>query len=49
MLSSFSRSLTCSGGRTVSVHPVRQIVPAIVACVTTGLRAPGVQRGSGLE
>src|SRR5579875_584465 len=49
MLACFSGSVTLSGGRTVSVHPARQIVWPIVAGVTAGLSAPGVQRGSGRE
>ena len=47
MLANFSRSVIDSGGRTVAVQPARQIVCAIVPCVTAGLSAPGVQRGSG--
>lgn len=47
MLARFSASVTGSGGRTVEVQPDTQIVRSIVAGVTAGLRAPGVQRGSG--
>ena len=47
MLPSFSRSVMLSGGRTVFVHPGTQIVRPIVACVTLGFTAPGVQCGSG--
>lgn len=36
-------------GRTVSVQPLTQTVLPIVCCVTSGFRAPGVQRGSGSE
>jgi hypothetical protein len=49
MLATFSRSLTLSAGRTVDVQPRLQIVSAIVAWVTFGFSAPGVQRGSGRE
>jgi hypothetical protein len=49
MLASFSGSVTLSGGRTADVHPLRQIVRPIVACVTWGFNAPGVHRGSGRE
>jgi hypothetical protein len=49
MLASFSGSVMLSRGRTVDVHPLRQIVRPIVACVTCGFSAPGVHRGSGLE
>src|SRR5690349_16084226 len=49
MLPSFSRSVMLSGGRTVFVQPGTQIVRPIVACVTLGLTAPGVQCGSGSE
>jgi hypothetical protein len=48
MLASFSGSVIDSAGRTVEVQPLRQIVDEIVACVTAGLSAPGVHRGSGL-
>jgi hypothetical protein len=48
MLASFSRSVTLSDRRTVSVQPLTQIVFSIVACVTTGFSAPGVQVGSHL-
>ena len=34
-------------GRTVEVHPRAQMVEPIVAGVTAGLSAPGVQCGSG--
>jgi hypothetical protein len=47
MLASFSGSVTDTGGRTVDVQPARQMVEPIVACVTAGFTAPGVQRGSG--
>src|SRR5579875_123703 len=47
MLAAFSRSLMLSGGRTLAVHPARQIVLSIVAWVTAGFNAPGVQAGSG--
>lgn len=36
-----------SEGLIVAVHPETQIVEPIVACVTAGLRAPGVRLGSG--
>jgi hypothetical protein len=49
MLARFSASLTLSGGRTVDVQPDVQMVRPIVAWVTAGLSAPGVQRGSGRE
>jgi hypothetical protein len=49
MLASFSGSVIDTGGRTVAVHPERQIVEPIVACVTAGFTVPGVQRGSGRE
>jgi hypothetical protein len=49
MLLSFSCSVTLSEGRTVSVQPETQIVLLIVAGVTAGFRAPGVQEGSGSE
>jgi hypothetical protein len=49
MLAAFSCSVTLSGGRTVSVQPLTQIVLSIVAWVTAGFSAPGVQEGSGLE
>jgi hypothetical protein len=49
MLANFSGSVMPSGGRTVEVHPLRQIVRPIVACVTCGFNVPGVHRGSGLE
>jgi hypothetical protein len=49
MLASFSGSVIDARGRTVEVHPLWQIVDPIVACVTAGFSAPGVQRGSGLE
>src|SRR6266581_4367788 len=35
------------GGRTVAVQPDTQIVDPIVAWVTSGFRAPGVNAGSG--
>ncbi len=47
MLAPFSASVTLSGERTVAVQPLTQIVGPIVACVTAGLMAPGVQEGSG--
>ena len=47
MLAIFSGSVMRSGGRTVEVQPERQIVEPMLACVTAGFRAPGVQRGSG--
>src|SRR5581483_1219667 len=47
MLSRFSASVTRSGGRKVAVHPDLQIVRPIVAGVTAGFSAPGVQLGSG--
>ena len=47
MLASFSRLVIDALGRTVAVHPGRQIVERMLACVTAGLTAPGVQRGSG--
>jgi hypothetical protein len=49
MLANFSRSVIDPGGRTVDVQPGRQTVEPIVACVTDGLTAPGVQWGSGRE
>jgi hypothetical protein len=49
MLANFSGSVIDSRGRTVRVHPRRQIVEPIVDCVTAGLSAPGVQRASGSE
>ena len=49
MLASFSGSVIRSGGRTRFVQPLTQIVRPIVAWVTAGLSAPGVQRGSGDE
>ena len=49
MLAAFSCSVTLSGGRTVDVQPSTQIVRSIVAWVTAGLSAPGVQVGSGRE
>ena len=49
MLAAFSGSVMLSGGRTVAVQPSTQIVRSIVAWVTAGLRAPGVQVGSGRE
>src|SRR5579875_3634921 len=49
MLASFSGSVTHSGGRTVEVQPLRHMVRLLVACVTLGLSAPGVQGGSGRE
>ncbi|HEY3760065.1 MAG TPA: hypothetical protein VGL37_09905 [Solirubrobacteraceae bacterium] len=49
MLANFSGSVTLSGGRTFDVHPLRQIVRPILACVTCGFNVPGVQRGSGRE
>src|SRR6516165_1377254 len=49
MLAAFSCSVMLSGGRTVSVQPSAQIVWLIVASVTAGLSAPGVQAGSGRE
>jgi len=47
MLPYFSGSVTDSDGRTLDVHPDRQIVELIVSCVTAGFTAPGVHRGSG--
>src|SRR5579884_1221221 len=49
MLATFSCSVMLSGGRTVAVQPSTQIVLSIVAWVTAGLSAPGVQVGSGRE
>lgn len=49
MLAAFSRSVILTEGRTVAVQPELQIVRPIVACVTVGFSAPGVQRGSGRE
>jgi len=49
MLAYFSGSVIDSEGLTLPVHPDRQIVRPIVAWVTAGLSAPGVQRGSGSE
>jgi hypothetical protein len=49
MLDAFSGSVIVSDGRTVSVQPSTQIVRPIVAWVTAGLSAPGVQAGSGRE
>jgi len=36
-----------SGGRMLVVYPGEQIVDEMLAWVTCGLIAPGVQRGSG--
>jgi hypothetical protein len=36
-----------SDGRTLEVHPAMQIVEPMLACVTAGFSAPGVQCGSG--
>jgi hypothetical protein len=36
-----------SDGRIVAVHPETHMVEPMVACVTEGLRAPGVRPGSG--
>ena len=49
MLANFSGSVMDSGGRTVVVQPLWQIVEPIVDCVTAGLSAPGVQLEDGLE
>src|ERR1035437_8480735 len=49
MLAAFSCSVMLSGGRTVAVQPSTQIVRSIVAWVTAGVSAPGVQVGSGRE
>jgi hypothetical protein len=49
MLAAFSCSVMLSGGRTLPVQPLAQIVRAMVACVTAGFSAPGVQPGSGRE
>jgi hypothetical protein len=49
MLAAFSRSVTLAGGRTVLVQPDWQMVWPIVAGMTAGFSAPGVQRGSGRE
>src|SRR5277367_4537004 len=49
MLRPFSALVIRSGGRTVVVQPRVQIVWSMVADVTAGFRAPGVQRGSGSE
>jgi hypothetical protein len=49
MLANFSGSVVLSGALTVDVHPLRQIVRPIVACVTCGFNVPGVHRGSGRE
>jgi hypothetical protein len=49
MLAAFSRSVMLSGGRTVEVQLGLQIVRAMVAWVTRGFSAPGVQWGSGRE
>src|ERR1700716_2302368 len=49
MLAAFSCSVTLSGGRTVEVQPRLHVVRSIVACVTCGFNAPGVQRGSWRE
>jgi hypothetical protein len=46
MLARFSLAVIEAGGRTVAVQPPRQIVLAMLACVTSGLTAPGVQRAS---
>jgi hypothetical protein len=48
MLASFSGSVTDVVGRIVSVYPGTQIVVSIVACVTAGFNAPGVQCRSGI-
>src|SRR5271169_1258126 len=41
MSSRLMRVLSCTGGRTVLVQPLTQIVSWILACVTSGLSAPG--------
>jgi len=47
MLASFSGSVIDTGGRTVEVQPGLQIVEPMLAWVTAGFNAPGVQRESG--
>lgn len=47
MLATFSRSVTLVEGRMLLEYPARQIVWRIVAWVTAGLSAPGVQLASG--
>jgi hypothetical protein len=49
MLARFSESVTLSSGRTDAVQPLTQIVRSIVACITAGFKAPGVQWRSGSE
>src|SRR5437763_10511621 len=49
MLARFSRFVIASGGRTVRVEPLRQIVERMGGWCTAGSIAPGVQRGSGLQ
>jgi hypothetical protein len=49
MLARFSRAVTLCDGRTVLVQPLTQIVRLMLACVTDGFSAPGVQFGSGSE
>ena len=44
----FSRVVYDDGGRIVLVQPLTQMVLLIVACVTSRLNAPGVQRTSAL-
>jgi hypothetical protein len=47
MLATFSCSVIPSGGRTVLVQPLTQIVRSIVDWVTAGSSEPGVHAGSG--
>jgi hypothetical protein len=48
MLASFSRPVTLVDGRMLVEYPLRQIVRWIVAWVTAGFSAPGVQCKSGI-
>src|SRR5438477_524072 len=47
MWSTFRLFVYVAAGRTWAAYPVTQIVMLIVACVTSGFVAPGVQSGSG--
>jgi len=40
-------SVTATGGRTVAVHPLLQMVDPMLAWVTTALISPGVHAASG--
>ena len=48
MLASFSGPVTLVDGRMLQEYPLRQIVVWIVAWVTAGFNAPGVQCRSGM-